>query len=227
MDAHEPVVQPTLTADLGHWVSRLKRSDIPDAVWHHAKLCLLDALGCGLHGSRQLWGSISAEVAHEMNPNGPASIWGSARRGGVDGAAMTNGTAIHGFELDDVHMGSAAHLGAVTIPAAIALAEAHGKSASDVLCAVIAGYEAGARIGIAAGPGRRHAGRQRNRRPLAGAGRRGRHPRARHRRHAGRGIAQRSYRRHEQTLSCRARRTERYRLSAARAAWLHRQPDCA
>ncbi len=142
-----------VTERLGTWISSLKRADIPDPVWRHAKLCLLDALGCGLHGSRQPWGTISADVALELNPNGPASIWGSGRRSGIDGAAMTNGTAIHGFELDDVHMGSAAHLGSVTIPAAFALAEAYGKSASEFLIAVIAGYETGARVGIAAGVG--------------------------------------------------------------------------
>jgi 2-methylcitrate dehydratase PrpD len=70
----------------------------------------------------------------------------------MDGAAMTNGTAIHAFELDDVHMGSAAHLSSVTIPAAFALAETYGKSGSEFLTAVVVGYEVGARVGIAAGP---------------------------------------------------------------------------
>ena len=153
MDITEPSNDVALTARLGNWISGLKRIDIPESVWQHAKLRLLDALGCGLHGSQQPWGSISANVALELNPNGPASIWGSGRRSGMDGAAMTNGTAIHGFELDDVHMGSAAHLGSVTMPAAFALAEGYGKSASEFLIAVIAGYETGARVGIAAGAG--------------------------------------------------------------------------
>ena len=152
MDTIESTEHPAATVQAGTWISRLKRADIPDAVWGHAKLCLLDALGCGLHGSQQPWGAISAAVALELNSGGPASIWGGVRRCGLDGAAMTNGTAIHGFELDDVHMGSAAHLGSVTVPVAFALAEAYNKTASEVLTAIIAGYEIGGRVGIAAGP---------------------------------------------------------------------------
>lgn len=142
-----------VTARLGEWIANLRRAHIPDAVWAHAKLCLLDALGCGLFGSRQPWGRISGEVAAELSPNGPASLWGRGSRCGADAAAMANGTATHGFELDDVHLRSMLHPGAATIPAAFALAEAYGKSPGEFLTAVIAGYEIGLRVGIAAGLG--------------------------------------------------------------------------
>lgn len=142
-----------LTARLAEWIAGLRREHVPEAVWAHAELCLLDALGCGLFGSRQPWGRISAEVAAELSPNGPASLWGRASRCGADAAAMANGTATHGFELDDVHLRSMLHPGAVTIPAALALAEADRKSPAEFLTAVIAGYEVGLRVGIAAGMG--------------------------------------------------------------------------
>jgi aconitate decarboxylase len=66
---------------------------------------------------------------------------------------MANGTATHGFELDDLHLKASMHPGAVTIPAAFALAEAYGKSPTEFLTAVIAGYEVGLRIGMAVGLG--------------------------------------------------------------------------
>src|SRR5205807_1998476 len=62
-----------------------------------------------------------------------------------------NGTAIHGFELDDAHVSSSLHPGAVTVPASLAVAEAVGAAGADVLVALAAGYEVGLRVGICAG----------------------------------------------------------------------------
>ena len=93
-----------VTAELAQWISTLKRSDIPDAAWAHAKLCLLDALGCALFGSQQPWGRIAAETALDLSPGGRASLVGHNAFCGVDAAAMANGTATHGFELDDLHL---------------------------------------------------------------------------------------------------------------------------
>jgi len=147
------VIDTATTVRLANWVSSLKRENIPEATWAHAKLCLVDAFGCGLFGSHQPWGRISADTAQDLSPGGRASLWGRNTRCGVDAAAMANGTATHGFELDDIHLRASMHPGAVTIPAAFALAEAEGKSPKDLLIAVIAGYEVGLRIGIAVGLG--------------------------------------------------------------------------
>ena len=38
-------------------------------------------------------------------------------------AALANGTAIHGFEIDDAHITSSLHPGAVTLPASLAVGE--------------------------------------------------------------------------------------------------------
>lgn len=144
---------PPVTADLAQWVSTLRSADIPAAAWAHGKLCVLDALGCALFGSRQPWGRIAAETALELSPGGRASLFGHKARSGVDGAAMANGTATHGFELDDLHLRATLHPGAVTLPAAFALAEARDKPPREFLTALIAGYEVGLRIGLAVGLG--------------------------------------------------------------------------
>ena len=139
------------TRQIADWVSSLSRRHIPDQAWSHAKLCLLDTLGAALFGSQQPWGRIAAETALDLSPGGRASLWGRAGRCGVDAAAMANGTAAHGFELDDVHLKASLHPGAVTIPAAFAVAQAYGKSPADCLRGVVAGYEIALRIGIAVG----------------------------------------------------------------------------
>lgn len=139
------------TATLGTWIAGLRYEAIPSEAVDHAKLCLLDALGCGLFGSQQPCGRISAKIARGLSLGGPSTMWGTDERVSASDAAMVNGTATHGFELDDIHLRSLIHPGSVAIPAAIALAEARSATGKDLLTAIIAGYEVGLRLGICAG----------------------------------------------------------------------------
>ncbi|HEV2007469.1 MAG TPA: MmgE/PrpD family protein, partial [Burkholderiales bacterium] len=58
-----PAGEAGATAQFGAWVSALHYDAIPRDVVAYAKLCLLDGLGCGLFGSTQKWGEITAQVA--------------------------------------------------------------------------------------------------------------------------------------------------------------------
>src|SRR5260370_26258491 len=63
-------------------------------------------------------------------------------------AALVNGTQVQGFELDDVHRQGVLHVGAVTLPPLIAVAESHAAlSGKELLTAAVAGYEIGPRVG--------------------------------------------------------------------------------
>ena len=142
---------PPVTRQMGAWIAALKFEDIPDDAVEHAKRCLLDSLGCGIYGAKQPWGNIAADVSCELAGSGPSTLWAQGRATGPAVAAMTNGTATHGFEIDDIHVASSLHPGAVTIPAALAICEARGLSGKDLITAIVAGYEVGIRIGICAG----------------------------------------------------------------------------
>ena len=68
-------------------------------------------------------------------------------------AALINGTQVQGFELDDVHREGILHVGAVTLPALIAVAETHARlSGEDFITAAVTGYEVGPRVGLCMGP---------------------------------------------------------------------------
>ena len=140
-----------ITALLGDWIAALEYGALPGDVVDHVKLCLLDAIGCGLFGASQPWGRIAAETAVDFSAGGRSSLFGRAGKVSPPDAALANGTAIHGFEIDDIHVSSSLHPGAVAIPAALALGEAHKISGTVVLTAIAAGYEAGIRVGICAG----------------------------------------------------------------------------
>ena len=143
---------PPITDILAQWISGKDPASLSPSLSDHLKLAILDTLGCGLFGSTQTWSRIAAEAAQEM-AGGSCLILGSSLKAGPAAAAMVNGTAIHGFELDDVHLTGQIHPGSVVLPAALALAQTRKLSPARLLEAVAAGYEVGIRIGASAGKG--------------------------------------------------------------------------
>ena len=51
------------TQTLAQYVSALTYKKIPQEVISHAKLCIIDALGCALFGSTLPWGKIITQFA--------------------------------------------------------------------------------------------------------------------------------------------------------------------
>ena len=93
------------------------------------------------------------QTLEHLDKTRDASIWGTDRKLSSDHAALVNGTQVQGFELDDVHREGILHVGAVTLPALIAVAETHAPiSGKDVIAAALAGYEIGPRVGLCMGP---------------------------------------------------------------------------
>ncbi|HEX2829269.1 MAG TPA: MmgE/PrpD family protein [Burkholderiales bacterium] len=142
---------PGATEGLLELVRDLALSKLPRSVVENAKWCVLDTLGCGLYGSREAWSEIMASEIGDEAPRGTSTILG--RTGGVSApaAALCNGTASHGFELDDLLDEAIVHPGAIVVPAAIAAAEAADAPGERVLLGVIAGYEVMDRVGLALG----------------------------------------------------------------------------
>jgi 2-methylcitrate dehydratase PrpD len=151
MDAKTEPAAAAVTQSLGQWVSELAFAALPGELVAHLKLCLLDAIGCGLYGAHQPWGKIAADVATGFSGGGRASLLACPDKVSPPDAALANGTAIHGFEIDDIHVSSSLHPGAVTVPACLATGEANGASGTAFITALAAGYEVGIRVGICAG----------------------------------------------------------------------------
>lgn len=143
--------------ELIEFVHALSLGRVPGSVTEYAKWCLLDSLGCTLFGSRQPWAKIMADEMLAEGSKGRSSIVGRKRTVAAPAAALCNGTATHGFELDDLLDEAIVHPGAIVVPAALAAAEAVDAPGSRLLLGIIAGYEAINRVGLAIGlePARR------------------------------------------------------------------------
>lgn len=140
------------TAALAGFAATLTIDDVPDDVRAHARRCLLDTVGCALFGSSLRWTRILANTVREVDSGGPVTLWGFGSKVSAPHAALVNGTAVHAFELDDLHRRSIVHPGSVVSTAAMAAAElVGGVSGGAYLAAVIAGYEVAARVGMSVG----------------------------------------------------------------------------
>jgi 2-methylcitrate dehydratase PrpD len=115
------------------------------------KKYLLDAIGCGLHGTSQPWAKIVARYVKEQKGTREATLWLQNFRGPSANVALGLGVMIHSFDLDDYH-NAKIHPGAPVIPAALSMGEAIGAPGRDVLTAMVAGYETMIRVSLATGP---------------------------------------------------------------------------
>src|ERR1700722_8908866 len=142
----------THTRRIAEFVSGLTYEEIPADVCDRIKLLILDSLGCAIYGADLEWCRILRGTLEKLDTTRTTSIWGTTARLSSDHAALVNGTQVQGFELDDVHRKAGLHVGAVVLPALIAVAESHAQlSGRDFLTAAVAGYEIGPRVGLCMG----------------------------------------------------------------------------
>jgi aconitate decarboxylase len=140
------------TRALAQFASELTYEKIPPSVIERMKLCLLDTFGCGLFGSTLPWSAVVAEFARDLGGKRESTVWGRDFKASAPNAALANGTAVHGFELDDLHKTSIVHPGSIATTPALAMAEhLGGCDGKEFLTAVVAGYEVGIRVGISVG----------------------------------------------------------------------------
>ncbi len=150
--AHEAANDNPYTRGMAEFVSGLTYESIPAEVLARTRLLVLDAVGCALYATDFEWSRILQERLGELDTSRTCTVWGTKLGLSAPHAALVNGTQVQGFELDDVHRQGMLHVGAVVLPALIAVAESRpGMSGKEFLTAAVAGYEIGPRVGICMG----------------------------------------------------------------------------
>ncbi|MCC6531170.1 MAG: MmgE/PrpD family protein [Burkholderiales bacterium] len=139
-----------LTLAFAEEIVALGQSQLAPADLEQVRRLVLDLLGVSLYGSTMPWTEALRQWAAEFRDAGHSPVVDAGFRAPAHVAALVNGSAAHGYELDDTHNASMSHPGAVVIPAVLAVAASGKASAMQVLAAIAAGYEAMGRIGIAA-----------------------------------------------------------------------------
>ena len=126
--------------------------DVPEPARRTARLDLLDAAGLCLAARRT---DYVAALLDGWDGEGSCTAIGHARPLDAAGAAVVNGTAIHGEDFDDTLEGAPIRVGAMVIPAVLAAAERFGVPGRQTLLGIACGLEMVCRINHVA-PGAIH-----------------------------------------------------------------------
>src|SRR5215510_9190633 len=120
------------------FLAGLSIETLPGRAVTQAKWALLDTLGCAIFGSRQPWARILAEEMLAEGSHGNSTIIGENRAVAAPAAALVNGTAAHGYELDDHLDAAIVHPGAIVVSAALAAGEAADAPGARFLAGMVA-----------------------------------------------------------------------------------------
>lgn len=138
------------TRQLVHFVVSTRYEDLPSEVVEKVKGFILDNLACGLVGSQQAWARMVGDMVREASCKGECTVFGNKWRTDASRAALTNGIAVSGFEMDHGHTKASAHPGSAVFSALTAMAEREHKDGKTFLAAMALSYEGLCRIGMAA-----------------------------------------------------------------------------
>jgi 2-methylcitrate dehydratase PrpD len=144
MSATDVAVADQVTA----FANDLRWEDVPAEVQRHLALLLLDCASVIEGGRAAPAALIAADHASEAHGGDAATSLYDGRRLSVPGAAFANGVLANVLDYDDGHRITKGHPGAMVIPAVLAVAEHVGASPTELLEAVLVGYEVAIRAGV-------------------------------------------------------------------------------
>ena len=127
----------------------MRWQDLPEAVQHQAKRCLLDTLGALIAGAQTPVGRIMRKTAMEQFSGEQATIMVTGDRVSASGAALVNGFFGNALDIDDGYRNVKGHPGACALPPLLAAAEVAGSCRGrEFLTALVVAYELGIRAGV-------------------------------------------------------------------------------
>lgn len=146
----EPTAGRSLTMALSEYASATSIEKIPTNVRDRASKVIFDEMACAYFGRPSPGGELAAKYIERFTGAPDARVYGTDRRAPVAYAAMANGTAGHGDEVDGTHV-IGGHPGASIVHAATAIAETQRLSGAELINAVVLGYDVGVRMVEACG----------------------------------------------------------------------------
>lgn len=136
---------------LAEFTVSLSYDDLPEKTCEHLGLVVADTVGAIVGGNTLAEVERLAKIESDSNP-GDATILGTDCTATPSHAALVNATGGTSLELDEGHKYAAGHPAIHVFPAVLAEAEIASSDSEDMLAALVAGYEVGARVGRACTP---------------------------------------------------------------------------
>ncbi len=133
----------TLATHIARFTAALDAKTMPPEVVEKARACLLNAYGMGLDCHDTPYAPVARTAALALDgeiANG-ATMLADGRRTTVGGACLANAALFHGRAQED--SSGAAHFGTILVPLLTAMIETRRAPLSELIPALVAGYEAG------------------------------------------------------------------------------------
>ncbi|MBI3979997.1 MAG: MmgE/PrpD family protein [Chloroflexi bacterium] len=151
------------TAKMADYLAGLTCDRIPEDVVVKIKHSLLDTVGVILGGAAyaRRHGDLKiAEFARALGDREESTVLGYGFRSSARSAAFVNGCMCEVLDQQDSMLTARVHPCSGVVPAVLAVADAHGIDGRAVVTALVVGYEAAARVGMAVQPSHWHLGFQ-------------------------------------------------------------------
>jgi 2-methylcitrate dehydratase PrpD len=140
-----------ITSRLAAHIAEARDRAVPPEVARHATDRILDTIGAIVSGARLKPGELAVRFVRQQGGTPEATVCASGLRSSAINAALANGMFAHADETDDFEPITKAHPGCAVVPAAFAVAERDGRSGTELLRAVVVGYDACCRFLLALG----------------------------------------------------------------------------
>lgn len=137
-----------VAAQVIDFVHGLRWSEVPPHVQRHLALALIDFAAVSVAGRVAPASLIAADHASENHGGSAATALLDSRPLSVTGAAWANGVLGNVLDFDDGHRITKGHPGAMVIPGALAVAQAVDATATELLEAIVVGYEVAINAGV-------------------------------------------------------------------------------
>lgn len=134
------------------FLADISYGNLPASVISDTKRLILDAIGVALGGSETATAKIIVDHVRELGGNPESTLMRFGGKTCSPNASLANAVMGNVLDLDDTHRDSITHVGAVVIPAALAVAEREEASGKDLISSIVAGYECTCRVSTAVFP---------------------------------------------------------------------------
>jgi 2-methylcitrate dehydratase PrpD len=141
-----------LTGRLAVYMVASRDHALPDRVVLDAKHRILDTVAAMVSGSALRPGTMATRFIRSQGGVPETSILASNIKTSAINAALINGILAHSDESDDFEPTTKTHPGSAAVPAALAMAEKEHRPGSEMIRAVVLGYDVGCRFLLALGP---------------------------------------------------------------------------
>lgn len=136
----------SIASRFADWAAGLRYSALPAECVREVKRRVIDSIGCALGAYRSPPAKAARNAALAVRAAGGASVLGTRQRTTPDLATFANGAMVRYLDFNDTYLSREPAHPSDNIPAALAVAQAAGRSGKEAILAIAVGYEVQCRL---------------------------------------------------------------------------------